>query len=113
MATVEITVAAQAGQPATHEVNYTAALSTGDDYTISNDGRTFLLARKASGTASVITFSTTKQVQGLDVEDPTVSAPSSEDARLIGPFPIDLYGDEVAISGITNVAGLTLAAFRI
>ena len=113
MPTEEITVAARSGQPRTHEVDYMTGLTAGDDYTIENDGRTYLLARKSSGSTSVLTFETTKQVNGLDVEDPTIDVPNSEDARLIGPFPIDLYGDVVAISSVTNETGLGLAAFRL
>ena len=113
MPTVDIPVAANSGQPATHEVDYVTALTAGDDYTIDNDGRTYVLARKSSGATSVLTFTTVKTVRGLDVADPTVDAPNSEDARMIGPFPVDLYGETVAISSVTNESGLGLAAFRV
>ena len=111
MATVDLAVQSATGEPKAVALTFTTSLTAGDDYTMDNDGRTYLVVRKAAGTASVLTFVTTKTVSGLAVADPTETA-ATNTTRHIGPFPVDLYGTVLAISGITNQANLSLAAVR-
>jgi len=111
MATVPLTVQIKTGTPPSVRLSSTGSLTAGDDYTFPNDGRTRLIVGKGAGTAAVLTFVTTKTVSGLAVADPTVTVATNQ-RREIGPFPIDLFGATVAISGITNEDNVTLSAIR-
>ena len=111
MATVPLVVQTKTGQPPRRRLTMAGSLTSGDDYTFPNDGRTKLRATKGAGTASVLTFTTKKTVNGLDVEDPTVTVATGGTTD-IGPFSVDLYGTTVAISDVTNESNLSLAVYR-
>ncbi len=111
MATVALDVQTKTGQPPRRRFTTIGGLSSGDDYTFPNDGRTKLRVTKGAGSASVLTFVSRKTVNGLDVEDPTVTVATGGSTE-IGPFSVDLYGTTVAISGITNEANVSLAVYR-
>ena len=111
MATEALTPQAAAGQPPRLQIAYETGLTGGDDYIFANDGKTRLLVKKGAGTASVLTFTSTKSVRGLAVADPTVTVPVTEDV-IIGPFEVDLYGVEVAVSNLTNEGNVSLAVLR-
>ena len=112
MATVALAVQdLSSGNPKGGALTYHGSLTAGDDYTIPNDGRTKVILRKAAGTASVVTFVSVKTVQGLAVADPTVTV-AVNTAQKRGPFPVDIYGTTLAISGITNEANFSIAVYR-
>ena len=111
MATIDLAVQVGTGQPGAVALTFTDSLTAGDDYTFDNDGRTYLYAAKGNAAASVLTFTTTKTVNGLAVADPTHTVARSTTSRY-GPFPVDLYGTVVAIATVTNEGSLGLAAVR-
>ena len=111
MATIDLAIQSGAGQPGGVTLTMTSGLTAGDDYTFNNDGRTYLYAVKGNAADSVLTFTTTKTVNGLAVADPTRTVARSSTER-IGPFPVDLYGSVVAVSAVTNEGSLGLAAVR-
>ena len=106
-----MTVQTKTGTPPSVRFAPTGSLTAGDDYTFANDGRTRIIVGKGAGTASVLTFVTTKTVSGLAVADPTVTVAANQ-RREIGPFSVELYGTTVAISSITNEDGVTLSVVR-
>ncbi len=112
MATVELNLTPRTGQPISGRLNYQGSFTAGDDYTFPNDGKTYLILRKANAGNSTLTFTSTKVVSGLAVADPTVQVNRNQ-ARFVGPFPVDLYGTTVAISGITNESQLSIAVVRL
>ncbi len=66
---------------------YTAIDAT-DVYFVDNSaGQVFLHFLNTGGSPAVVTFDTTQQFQGLDLEDPTVSVPATTGDRMVGPFP--------------------------
>ncbi len=59
-----------------------------DVYFVDNQpGQVFLHFKNTGGTVSVVTFDTTQQIGGLDIEDPTVNIPATTGDVMIGPFP--------------------------
>lgn len=71
---------------------YTAASVNG--HAFDNSGRDVLLHVKNGGAgASVITFETGLTVDGLTVQDPTVSIPAGEE-RFFGPFPTSYHNND-------------------
>jgi len=111
MATVALTVQSKSGEPPSVRLAPTGSLTAGNDYTFPNDGETRLVVSTGAGKARVLTFVTKKTVGGLAVADPTVTVAANQ-RREIGPFSIDLYGTEVAISSITEEANTTLTVIR-
>ena len=111
MADVDLGVTGLNGQPLSNAVALETALSAGDRYLLPNDGKTLVLARKTTGTASVVTFRTTRQVSGLAVADPEVTV-AANTTRVFGPFPVGLYGETLAFT-LTNEANLSLGAIRL
>ena len=81
---------AQQAKRAANPLTLSPADPAGDSW--ANTGAEALLVEN-TGTASVtITFSTYKQVDGLDVADLQVAVPAGE-THLLGPFPTDVYND--------------------
>ena len=113
MADVTLAVNAPTGEPPMTKADYETGLTAGDRYLFANDGRVRLIVRKASGTDSVLTFVTTKEIQGLAVADPTRTAEVEADSvYVLGPFSIDLYGETVGFTA-TEESNLSLAVARV
>ena len=111
MADVTLDITGLTGQPSNNAVTLETSLSSGDRYLVANDGKTLVLIRKTTGTAPVVTFRTTREVSGLAVADPTVTV-AVNTTRIIGPFPVNLYGETLAFT-LTNEANVSLGAIRI
>ncbi len=59
-----------------------------DVYFVDNQpGQVFLHFLNTGGSPSAVTFDTTQQVAGLDIEDPIVTVPATSGDRMVGPFP--------------------------
>jgi len=64
------------------------AIDATDVYFVDNQpGQVFLHFKNTGGTISAVTFETTQQVGGLDIQDPIVNVPATTGDRMIGPFP--------------------------
>jgi len=64
------------------------AIDATDVYFVDNQpGQVFLHFKNTGGSPSAVTFDTTQQVGGLDIEDPIVTVPATTGDRMIGPFP--------------------------
>ncbi len=64
------------------------AIDATDVYFVDNQpGQVFLHFKNTGGSPSVVTFETTQQIGGLDIEDPTVSVPATTGDLMVGPFP--------------------------
>ena len=86
MAVLNVQQAKRSANP----VTLAQADSAGDSW--ANTGAEALLVEN-TGTGSVtLTFTTYKQVDGLDVADLQVAVPAGE-THLLGPFPTDVYND--------------------
>jgi hypothetical protein len=58
-----------------------------DTYYVNNKGSVFLHFLNVGGSPSVVTFDTEQQVDGLDLENPTVTVPATTGDKMVGPFP--------------------------
>ena len=58
-----------------------------DTYFLENQGCVFLHFLNTDGTESIVTFDTEQQVDGLDLENPTVTVPATTGDKMVGPFP--------------------------
>jgi len=69
-----------------------AAAAGGDDFV--NDGEKVLVIEHTNGAGSDVdlTITTTKMVDGEDVDDKVITIPAGE-RHLIGPFPPQVYND--------------------
>jgi hypothetical protein len=76
------------------------------DY-FANSGKQMLYAKNGDASSKTITIATQQTVDGLAVEDLTVTIPAGE-TRLIGPFPPSVYNDgdgrvQLSYSAVTSV----------
>lgn len=95
--------------------SYTGSLTTSDTYKVTNDGRTFLHFKKTGLGACTVTLQTPRTVDGLAVEEKTVTVPASTGDVLVGPFDTDNFNDgsgDLAFT-LSEVTGLTVGAFRL
>lgn len=58
-----------------------------DTYFLENQGSVFLHFLNTGGSPSVVTFDTEQQIDGLDLENPTVTVPATTGDKMVGPFP--------------------------
>lgn len=63
------------------------AIDATDVYFVDNQPGQVFLHFKNTGSEAIVTFDTTQQVAGLDIEDPTVTIPATTGDVMIGPFP--------------------------
>lgn len=91
--------------------SYTGSLSTSNTYQVSNDGHVFLHVKKTGAGACNVTVQTPGQVDGLDIADLVVSVPATTGDKLIGPFPVSVYGSTLNVT-FSEITGLTVAALR-
>lgn len=76
---------------------------SGDQFTVSNDGRVFLYVKNAADMLNV-TIQTPGTVDGLAVADRVVNVPANSE-RVIGPLDRDTYGNpfKFAMDDVDNV----------
>lgn len=67
------------------DVTYTT-LTDSDDYYAANGSGVGLHIKNGGGSAATVTFDTTQTVDGLDLENPTLTVPANSD-RFVGGFP--------------------------
>lgn len=89
-----------------------------DTYYLENQGKVFLHFLNTGGSPAVVTFDTEGQVDGLDLENPTVSVPATTGDRMIGPFPASWEVKVGAQSGRIKftqdqATGVTVMAVRV
>ena len=87
-----------------------AALVAADHWSIPNNGRTFL--QFIGGAAAVnLTIQTPATLDGLAVDDRTYSLPANRRSKVIGPLPVEVYGDTLRVD--VDAAGARVIAFRL
>lgn len=69
--------------------------------TFANNGKQYLLVRNADSGAHVLTFDTPLQIDGLTVQNPTVSIGAGE-TKLIGPFKPTTFNDGNQLVTVTT-----------
>jgi hypothetical protein len=94
--------------------SYASAAGGGDKFIPDDD--VFVHIKNGSGGALTATFATPRDVDGLDIENPVVSVPSSGE-RVIGPFPKNHFANNddggkcaITYSGVTS---LTIGVFQV
>lgn len=90
-------------------------LSTGNTYTVRNNGRTFLHVKNTGGTACVVTILSPTSVAGHAVAAGSVSVPITTGDKLIGPFPASVYDDinhDVSFT-LSFITGVTVAVVQL
>lgn len=113
MATVALTpdVMTEAGISET----FNSGLSTGNTYTIRNNGKTFLHVKNAGGSACTVTINSPATIRGHAVAAQTVTVPATTGDKLIGPFSHDVYDDlnhDVSFT-LSFVTSVTVAAVQL
>ncbi len=120
MADVVLTVQAVIGPAAGGLENATfTSIDATDIYFAANlSGKLMLYFKNSGGGAATVTFDTTQQQSGLDIEDPTANVDATTGELAIGPFPA-LYN---VVGGTNNgqikftqdqATGVTVAALRL
>lgn len=90
-----------------------------DVYFVENQvGQVFLHFLNTGGSISVVTFDTTQQIGGLDIEDPIVNIPATTGDVMIGPFPSTYEGKGGVRDGQIKFSqdqatGVTVAVLRL
>jgi len=81
----------------------------------SNDGRTLLRVKNASGAPITVTIETPNTVAGLAIADQTVSIPATTGDKLIGPFTTDFNqpGTQDVYVSYSGVTSLTVDVYRL
>lgn len=93
-----------------------AAVSAGGDEVV-NDGQTFVeIVNSHASNSYTVTFTTPATVDGVAVENPTVTVPGSS-RRRVGPFNPSIFNNasgRVAVSyaGTAPATDLTIGAFK-
>lgn len=83
-----------------------------DKWKVPNNGRTYLRFTNDHATQTgTISIETPATVDGLAVADRTHTIAAGRTAELIGPFPVDTYGDELTITA-TGQGTLKVAALQ-
>lgn len=96
MATLTVLDVTRAGVVATPA----SAASGGDEF--ANDGKVLAIVYNDHATdPRTITFVTQKTVDGLSVTDLTVTVTAANDAKLVGPFPVEIYNDSDGMVQVT------------
>ncbi len=85
-----------------------AAAGGGD--TFENTGKEVFVVNNGGGGAVTVTFATPVTVDGLAVADLTASVGAGA-SRAIGPFPPQVYGENVSVS-YSGVTSVTVAVMR-
>ena len=62
------------------------AIDATDTYYLENRGQVFLHFLN-TGSEATVTFDTEQQIDGLDLENPTVTVPATTGDKMVGPFP--------------------------
>ena len=95
-----------------------ASHTLADDYFVSNDGKLYLYIENADSTNTlVVTVTTTKQVDGLDVTDREISVATTA-TEIAGPFPVDIYNNadgkmKIEFSGGPAIGDITLIPIQV
>ena len=63
------------------------SIDSTDTYFLENQGSVFLHFLNTGGTESIVTFDTEQQLDGLDLENPTVTVPATTGDKMVGPVP--------------------------
>lgn len=99
-------------------VNLAAALTAVDAVegnNFANDGHTLLRVKNTDASSKTVTVKFVNQkVDGVTLADPigkTYTIPSNTGDRLIGPFPVNLYGSTVEVE-FSNSTGTTAAVYQ-
>ena len=83
----------------------TIASSDADGNTFVNDGRTFLYISNAYTATLTVTVVTPRTVNGLDVDDLTVSVTADNDYSAIGPFLPETFNNSSGKCQVTWATG--------
>jgi hypothetical protein len=68
------------------------AVNSTDTYVFANDGRVVLRVDNGDTSSETVTFTTDREINGLTIEDPTVTVPAGE-FRFIGPFAPGVFNN--------------------
>ncbi len=92
--------------------SYAAAAEAGNDFV--NDGRVFLHV-KNTGTIKVMTIATPRKVDGLDVEEVTVTIPATTGDKVVGPFAAETFNQAGGLVYVTydSHSDVTVALLRL
>lgn len=94
------------------EASYTSINST-DDYLIQNDGRVLIHVKNTDAAVETVTLTTGRTINGLTIQDPTVSVTASSEF-FIGPFAPGVYNDGQDLKiGFSNGTATTVAVLRV
>ena len=91
---------------------YTGSLSTGNNYLVPNDGRTFLHIKKSGASNCTVTVVTPGTVAGQAIADLTATVVATTGDKMMGPFPPDVFGPTMTVT-FSEITGLTMAAVRL
>jgi hypothetical protein len=113
MATVSLTpqLLVRSGLAAT----YTTLTSTTDTYVVSNDGKVMLHFKKTGAGVCTVTIQSTATIDGLPVEDQTVTVPATVGDVMTGYHSRSTFNDAAGRLGFTvdNTAGLSVAIIQL
>ncbi len=89
-----------------------------DVYFVENQAGQVFLHFRNTGSEAIVTFDTTRQIGGLDIEDPTVTIPATTGDVMIGPFPSTYEGKGGVRDGQIKfsqdqASGVTVAVLRL
>lgn len=91
-----------------------SAADNANGESIPNDGRTILHVKNTGGGACTVSVAKSgiSAIDGDAVAAKTASVPATTGDRLIGPFPIGIYGNPLLVDYSTGT-GVTAAAVRV
>lgn len=92
-------------------------LNVTDTFQFRNTGKEFLHFKKSGAGDCTVTFNTPRTVEGLDIENPTVTVPATTGDVFVGPFDPAVFNTpgSILLSGFTvsEVTGLTVAVLQL
>jgi len=84
----------------------------GTGNTFINDGNMWIVVRNdGSATDVVVTFVTTKTIDGLALSDRSTTAMLANDFRIFAPMDVDTYGSTVTITWAGTLTDVTVGVF--
>jgi hypothetical protein len=94
------------------DASYTSVNSS-DTYLIQNTGSLIVHVKNEDTSSETVTVPTPKTINGLTVQDPTVTVSASGD-KFIGPFPVGLYnnGQDMSLT-FSNGTSTSVAVLKI
>lgn len=95
--------------------SYTGSLSAANTYLVRNSGKVFLHFKKTGAGDCTVTLQTPITVEGLAVEEPTVTVPATTGDKMIGPFSPAVFNDQNGDLKFTlsEITGLSVAVVEL